>query len=173
MADAGALLALFGAVAAAFGVDVALFAAARRLRPTARRGTAHALAALCALAAAAALFALAGVPVPWFGPGLAMVACNAYVGFHLDNMAETARRIRILREVDAAGGLTRESILAAYPPREVFDLRIRRLIHAGQCVERDGRLRMTGEAYSLMGSLVALGRRVVFGSARKGGDHKL
>lgn len=174
MADWIALVLLFAGVAAAFLVDAAVFAAARRLRPAARRGAAHAAAALGALALAAIYFAVAGIPPAWVVPGLAMVACNSYIGFHLDNMAETARRIRILRELHAAArGLTREAILAAYPPQEVFELRIRRLTLAGQCVEEYGRLRMTGEAYSWMGTLVALGRRVVFGAAREGAEDKL
>ena len=174
MDDCTALALLFAGVAGAFVVDVAVFAAARRAAPAARRGKAHAVAALSALAAAAIYFVGAGIPPAWVIPGLAMVMCNSYIGFHLDNMAETARRIRILRELRAAPrGLTREAILAAYSPQEVFDLRIRRLTLAGQCVEEHGRLRMTGDAYSLMGTLVALGRRVIFRAAQEGGDDKL
>jgi hypothetical protein len=166
---------LFGGVAAAFGVDCGVFIVARRGWPAARRGAAHAAGALAALAFAAIGFVWIAIPAPWVVPGLAMVVCNAYIAFHLDNMGETARRIRILRELcEAPRGLSREAILAAYPPQEVFDRRIRRLELAGQCIEEDGRLKAQGEAYSLMGSMVALGRRVVFGRPRRaGGEHNL
>jgi hypothetical protein len=173
VADWCALALLFAGVLGAFLVDIAVFAGARRARPAARRGKAHAVAALIALAFAALSFVSAGVPPAWIVPGLAMVLCNSYIGFHLDNMAETARRVRLLRELDAARGLTREALLAAYPPQEVFDLRIRRLTLAGQCVEENGRLRMTGDAYSMMGTLVALGRKVIFPRMREGAGDKL
>ncbi len=175
MADVGALLVLFAGVAGAFVADVAVFAAVRRASPAARRGLAHSVAALAALTLAAVYFVASEIPAPWVIPGLVMAACNSYIGFHLDNMAETARRIRILRELDEAPrGLSREAILAAYPPREVFELRLRRLKLARQCMEDGGRLRMTGAAYSFMGSVVAWVGRIVFGAARDpGGERKL
>ena len=168
-----ALTLLFAGVFGAFVVDVAVFVAARRAQPAARRGKAHAIAASAALAAAGIYFAGVRVPAAWILPGLVMVICNSYIGFHLDNMAETARRIRLLRELHSAHGLTREALLAAYSPQEVFDLRIRRLMLAGQCVEESGRLRMTGDAYSLMGTLVALGRKVIFPRRKAGSRGKL
>ena len=173
MADWCALALLFAGVLGAFLVDVAVFTGVRRARPSARRGKAHAMAALGALASAAIFFVGSGVPPAWIVPGLTMVVCNSYIGFHLDNMAETARRIRLLRELHAASGLTREALLAVYPPQEVFDLRIRRLKLAGQCIEEDGRLRITGDAYSLMGTLVALGRKVIFPRMHEGARDKL
>jgi hypothetical protein len=175
VADAGALLALFGGVAGVFVADAAVFAAVRRASPPARRGLAHSIAGLAALALAAVYFIASTIPAPWVIPGLVMVACNSYIGFHLDNMAETARRIRILRELDEAPrGLSREAILAAYSPREVFELRIRRLKLAGQCIEDGGSLKMIGTAYSFMGNVVAWVGRIVFGAARRtGGQRKL
>jgi hypothetical protein len=171
--SAAALALLFAGVLGAFLVDVAVFVGARRARPEARRGKAHAISAVAALVAAAIYFIAVRIPGAWIVPGLVMVFCNSYIGFHLDNMAETARRIRLLRELQAAPGLTREALLAAYPPQEVFELRIRRLKLAGQCVEENGRLRMTGDAYSLMGTLVALGRKVIFPRLQGGGGDKL
>lgn len=163
----------FAGIAGAFIVDIAVFVAARRAQPAARRGIAHASGALAALASAAIFFVGTRIAPAWVVPGLVIVLCNSYIGFHLDNMAETARRIRILRELHAAGGLTREALLTAYSPQEVFDLRLRRLKLAGQCVEENGRLRMTGGAYSLMGTLVALGRKVIFPRGKAGSRRKL
>jgi hypothetical protein len=173
VASATPLVLFFAGVAGAFVIDAAVFVAARRAAPAARRGKAHALAALVALLAAAIyLLAISGLSA-WLVPGLVMVLCNSYIGFHLDNMAETARRIRLLRELHDARGATRQALLAAYSPQEVFDLRIRRLKLAGQCVEDDGRLRMTGDAYSLMGTLVALARRLIFPRLKEGGRGNL
>ena len=173
MDSAAALALLFAGVLGAFFIDIAVFVVARRARPAARRGKAHAISAVAALVAAAIYFVAVRVPGAWIVPGLVMVFCNSYIGFHLDNMAETARRIRLLRELHGAPGMTREALLAAYSPQEVFDLRIRRLKLAGQCVEENGRLRMTGDAYSLMGTLVALGRKVIFPRLQGGGGDKL
>ena len=171
MGDAAALLALIAGVAGALAADVIIFAAFRRAAPRARRLSAHAAGATGAIVVGFACFASTAVPAGWLVPGLAMVACNSYIGFHLDNMAETARRIRILRELEESpGGLTREAIIAAYPPQEVFERRIGRLKRAGQCIEEDGRLRATGGSYSLMGSAVARAARVVFGP---GAERKL
>jgi hypothetical protein len=165
VADGASLVLLAAGVAAAFLVDIAAFALARRARPQARRGAAHGIAALAAAAAFATFFAAApALPGGLLLPGLAMVLSNAYVGFHLDNMGETARRIRILRELlEAPAGLSRAEIVAAYPPQEAFARRIERLKLAGQCIEQDGRLRLASRSYSLMGALVAGAARIVFG----------
>jgi len=173
--DSAIALILFSSgVTAAFVVDVVVFIAARRASPAARRGKAHAIAALAALVFAAAYFFVIPVSESWAVPALAMVICNSYIGFHLDNMAETARRIRLLRELHGSDdGLTREALLVAYSPQEVFELRIRRLKLAGQCVEENGRLRMTGDTYSLMGTLISLGRRLIFPRLKEGGGGKL
>ena len=174
MDSAIALVLFFVGVAAAGVVDVAVFIIARRASPAARRGKAHAIAALGALLLAAVYFLVVHVPQPWLLPAIAMVVCNSYIGFHLDNMAETARRIRLLRELHASDrGLTREALLVAYSPQEVFELRIRRLTLAGQCVEQNGRLRITGDAYSAMGTLIAIGRQVIFPRMKEGGGGNL
>ena len=103
-----ALALLFVGVVAAFVVDVTVFVAMRRASPAARRGKAHAIAALAAVLFAAGYFLAVHGPQPWVVPALVMVVCNSYIGFHLDNMAETARRIRLLRELHASDrGLTR------------------------------------------------------------------
>ena len=87
MAEVFALVLLGAGVLGAFVVDVSLFVIARRVAPAARRGKAHAAGAIGALASALIYLLIAPVPPAWLLPGLAMVVCNSYIGFHLDNMA--------------------------------------------------------------------------------------
>lgn len=156
-------------VAFAFLSDAAVFVFVRRAAPQARRAVAHLSASLAALVVVGVAGPAFGVPVFLLVPGCAMAVCNAYALFHLDNMAETARRVRILRELLAApDGLDRQTIVLRYPPREVFDRRVARLKLAGQVREEDGRLRPTGGVYSLAERLVNATAEVVFGRKRSG-----
>jgi len=61
-----------------------------------------------------------------------------YVNFI--NMGETARRIRILRELcDSKEGLSMEEIFKRYNADEIIERRLGRLIDNGQIIERAGR----------------------------------
>jgi uncharacterized membrane protein len=63
-----------------------------------------------------------------------------YCYFHFINLGETARRIRILRELyDSTDGLSREEILERYNSREIIRRRIERLLNSGQIVRKNGR----------------------------------
>lgn len=58
-----------------------------------------------------------------------------YCYFHFINLGETARRIRILRELkDASGGLALNQVLARYNAQEIFENRISRLLKNGQII---------------------------------------
>jgi hypothetical protein len=76
------------------------------------------------------------------------------IGFF--NIGESARRIRLVIELYAAGtrGLTLPEVLRAYNARMVVDARIHRLLAGGQIVEREGR-------YVLRSRLMLLGARVL------------
>ena len=52
----------------------------------------------------------------------------AYAYFHLFNMGETARRIKILYEIDRAGSLSKEAIPLNYGISEMLSVRLKRLI---------------------------------------------
>lgn len=69
---------------------------------------------------------------------LVVYALLAYTYFHLFNMSETARRIRILREIHAAGSLSAEEIAGRYSAEAIFANRIERLLAAGQIREVGG-----------------------------------
>jgi hypothetical protein len=64
-----------------------------------------------------------------------------YCYFHFVNLGETARRIRILREIyDSESGLTQDEIVKRYNSREIIDRRLERLLDNGQVIRKNGRL---------------------------------
>ena len=78
----------------------------------------------------------------------------AYAYFHLFNLGETARRIRILREIYSVGALRTDDLADAYGRDELVTVRLARLVETGQVVVRDGR-------YVLAGGLLYAAARVV------------
>lgn len=135
--------------------------AASRLRPAGSRpGALAAGVAVGLVAVAASGFAL-GIP-PGERPGAPLVWLLAYLAlayayvFGFYNIGESARRIRLLIELAAAGprGLTRAEILATYNARTIVEARLRRLVTGGQVAERDGR-------YYLRRSLALLAAKVL------------
>jgi len=67
-----------------------------------------------------------------------MSLCYCY--FHFINLGETARRIRILREIyDSEEGLSMTEILERYNAKEIFEKRINRLLNNGQIVDKNGK----------------------------------
>ena len=67
-------------------------------------------------------------------------SCLGYCYFHFVNLGETARRIRILRELaDSRQGLSIEGLLKVYNSKEILDKRIARLVKNGQIKYSDGR----------------------------------
>lgn len=169
MAEALTLLLFALALLAALGLQVVVLVTVVRLRPGGRRFWAHLAASAAGVVGFTVLFAGANPTssTAYFAPcGLVIVLCAGYSLFHFDNMGETSRRIRILRELCAAGrGMTRKDLLAAYSPREVFERRLRRLRAAGQCEDlANGRLRLRGGSYTWMAWLVKLWARLVIGT---------
>ncbi len=96
------------------------------------------------------------------------VLCYCY--FHFVNLGETARRIRMLRELyDSHEGLTMSEILERYNAKEIVDKRLRRLISKHQVIYRDGKYTIGNPlmlfiAKTLVAVKVALlGRKSEFG----------
>lgn len=98
---------------------------------------------LAALGLTAGLSA-AGLESSGAGAGdlLANVLLSAVLGYgylHFVNLGSTARRLRLLHELEGApGGLTETEILARYNGAEVVARRVERLVSSGQ-VDFDGR----------------------------------
>jgi hypothetical protein len=68
-----------------------------------------------------------------------LLAYGYAIGFF--NIGESARRIRLLIELEGAGprGLTLAELLAVYNARMIVEARLQRLLSGGQIVERSGR----------------------------------
>lgn len=148
-------LAAPAALAVNVAVQVAVFRAAPRagLLRSEVIGFAAGLAGLI-LAHAGARFA-AGSAAEVVGPFAANIVTYGALGycyFHFGNLGETARRVRIVREIFEAGegGLTMAEILRRYDAREIFDRRLARLAGTGQIVLRDGRYRIASPVLTLM-----------------------
>ena|SRR2546426_6316745 len=95
------------------------------------------LLALAFGASAPAIDAL-GYGILWELTYLCLVYCYFFAFF---NVGESARRVRLLIELVAAGerGLTLREILSAYNARMILEARLGRLLASGQIVERGGR----------------------------------
>ncbi|HNQ35368.1 MAG TPA: hypothetical protein PKN80_04805 [bacterium] len=102
--------------------------------------------------------------------GLTYLALG-YVYFHFVNMGETARRIRLLRELLAAppGGFTGAELKARYPAREIVRRRLQRLLNNGQVILADGRYRLGPRPVMYWITLVIMAwKRMLFGSGWNG-----
>lgn len=120
-----------------------------RIAPTLPRQHGIAVSAGCGLVVVGALPWLAGPDAPvelqgsdaalvWLATYLLLVYCYV-IGFF--NLGESARRIRLLIELQQAGrrGLSFNEILTVYNARMIIELRIQRLLAGGQLVARDAR----------------------------------
>ncbi len=92
---------------------------------------------------------------------IAVYSCIAYAYFHVFNMSETARRVRILHEIDKAGALSAEHIIAVYGTTDILSVRLERLISLGEMKKVDGRYYLTGKILHLAASLVMLWRSIL------------
>lgn len=89
----------------------------------------------------------------------------AYAYFHFFNMSETARRIRMLLQVRAAGpgGLPVRDLERAYSQRDMIEARLDRLVKMRQLtLEQDGRYRVAGHVLLWAGSVMSWWRRLVW-----------
>jgi hypothetical protein len=132
-------------------------------------------AQLLGIATGAVLLALITVPSLDYAPDSAgraaanvlIYLCFCYVYFHFNNMGETARRIRLLRELVSAGRpLALAEITERYGANEIVERRLGRLLAAGQVREVAGRYIVADRSVYLMAQLVNLAHRLVFGRPR-------
>src|SRR6056300_1407260 len=73
----------------------------------------------------AAVLAVSGVSAPLAGDVLSYV-CLGYCYFHFLNLGETARRIRLLRELyESPGGLSEAELLACYSGGDILSARMK------------------------------------------------
>jgi len=98
-------------------------------------------------------------------PALVTYGALGYCYFHFINLGETARRIRIVRELAQAGenGLTREELLARYNARTIVEARFARLLNNSQIIEKSGRLFPGKPAVLYMAWTILLMKRILLG----------
>lgn len=98
-------------------------------------------------------------------PALTSYGALGYCYFHFLNLGETARRIRIVRELAEAGpaGLTREELLARYNARAMVETRFARLLNTSQVVESEGRLFVEKPAVLRMARIMLFLKKLLLG----------
>ena len=92
-----------------------------------------------------------------------------YCYFSVIGLGETARRIRLLKDLHATPeGLSQGAILAQYSAKDIVDMRLDRLVHNGQVRVIDGRyfigkpLMLFLTKFSIFMKLLILGKRSEF-----------
>jgi hypothetical protein len=87
-----------------------------------------------------------------------------YGYFHFINMGETARRIRILRELYASKkGLTQAEILSRYSYVEIINRRIERLVNKKQIISDQGKYYINKPLMLLIAKIIVITKQIVFG----------
>jgi hypothetical protein len=93
--------------------------------------------------------------------GVVVYACVAYCYFHLFNMSETARRIRILSEIYLAGSLDAGQLSRRYDGVAVLEMRLDRLLATRQLARRADRFVNAGLGLYVAACLVRSWRLVL------------
>jgi hypothetical protein len=91
-------------------------------------------------------------------------ACFGYVYFHFANLGETARRIRIMREIDQSPyGLTAEEIIARYNAQSIIEKRLGRLLSKHQIIQREGRFFYAKGQVYYIAKMLSAAKRCIYG----------
>ncbi len=95
--------------------------------------------------------------------------CLSYGYFHFINLGETARRIRILRELNNSNnGLTLEELLKRYNAKTIVDVRIIRLINNRQIVVKNKRYYIGNPAVFFMARFLVVLKFMLLGKKPDG-----
>lgn len=89
----------------------------------------------------------------------------AYAYFHIFNMSETARRVRMLLQIRRAGpaGLRIQELERQYSQKGMIEARLDRLVRMNQLtLAQDGRYHVAGNTLLWAGRIMSLWRRFVF-----------
>ena len=87
-----------------------------------------------------------------------------YCYFHFANLGETARRIRLVRElVDSPNGLSMEEILERYNSRKMVDVRLERLINNGQIYVKNERYFVRPSIMLTISKIIVLMKQLILG----------
>ena len=104
-----------------------------------------------------------------FAANMVIYSALGYCYFHFINLGETARRIRILREIyDSGGRLAMADILQKYNAKEIILKRVGRLLNNRQIALENGRYHINSRVVLAMAKsmvflkLLTLGKRSEF-----------
>lgn len=87
-----------------------------------------------------------------------------YCYFHFITLGETARRIRILRELyDSPKGLSVDEILERYNAKEIVEKRIKRLLDNGQIIYKNGKYYIGNPTMVLMAKIIITMKLILLG----------
>ncbi|MDP2939103.1 MAG: hypothetical protein Q8O13_03355 [Candidatus Omnitrophota bacterium] len=99
-----------------------------------------------------------------FSVNLITYICFAYCYFHFINLGETARRIRILRELkESPIGLSMDEILMRYNAKDIVKLRIARLLRNGQIMFKNGKYYIGNSTVLIMARLLEVLKLILLG----------
>lgn len=88
-----------------------------------------------------------------------------YCYFHFINLGETARRIRILRELyEHKEGLSMSEILERYNAKEILENRMNRLVNKGQIFLKNGRYYIGNRTMLLIANIIYALKRIILGN---------
>lgn len=87
-----------------------------------------------------------------------------YCYFHFINLGETARRVRIVRELlESKDGLSMSELLECYNASEIIDVRIQRLLKNKQIVLRDSKYFIGKSVMLYIARLIVVMKIVILG----------
>ena len=103
-----------------------------------------------------------------FITNLIVYSALGYCYFHFLNLGETARRIRILREIhDSKEGLSMDEILEKYNAKEIVERRINRLINNNQVIYKEGRYYVGSPIMILIAKIIVTMKLILLGKKSK------
>ncbi|WP_333655746.1 hypothetical protein [Dissulfurispira sp.] len=95
---------------------------------------------------------------------LIIYSALGYCYFHFINLGETARRIRILREIyDSGSGLSMNEILERYNAKEITEKRLNRLINNKQITYKNGKYFIASPVMLAMARIMVFMKLVLLG----------
>jgi hypothetical protein len=98
--------------------------------------------------------------------GMLSYGLLSYCYFHFVNLGETARRIRLLREIASSKqGLTIEQILVRYNSKEMYQKRLARLTKSGQLKLNDQKAFLAGKQLLFSKKLLTMVKRALYGKS--------
>lgn len=92
---------------------------------------------------------------------LLVYTCIAYSYFHVFNLSETARRVRLLHEILRSGSISSEKLLSLYQTEHIVKIRLKRLADMGQLQIIDGKYQVKGRALHTAALLIVKWRALL------------